>query len=80
MKNRVSARAYAAEIGRHEETVTKWCRNAALPKEKRKKGLPPMVAKRVGRDWQIDVAATERAQSIECGTALEKELARKSLL
>lgn len=76
---RVSARAYAAQIGMHEETVTKWCRNARKPVNERNQKLPPVVAKRVGRDWQIDVEATERAQSLECGTALEKELTRKNL-
>jgi len=79
MTPRISAREYAALIGKHEDTVQAWCRNASLPKSGRNASLPPVKAIRRGRDWAIDVDATERAQSIECGTGLEKETARKSL-
>lgn len=75
----MSVRDYAQREGVHEEIVTKWCRNAALPPEKRNKRFPAMKAKRRGRDWRIDLEGTELAQSLQSGTSIEKEAAKRSI-
>lgn len=77
---RLTAKQYAELIGAHDETIARWCRNAAKPDPLRNKSLPPIVARKLGRDWKIDVAATERVQSLTCGTALERELVKNGLM
>jgi hypothetical protein len=76
---RLSARAYAAEIGVHEDTVQSWCRNSMLPNSGRNKALPPIVARRIGRNWQINVEKTELAQSLVCGNPAERDIAKREM-
>lgn len=74
---RLTARAYAAESGVHEDTVQAWCRNSMLPADKQNKALPPIVARRIGNKWQIHVEKTDLLQSVCCGNPTERELAKK---
>jgi hypothetical protein len=78
ISQRLSAKAYAASIGVHEYTVQAWCRNSMKPEAERNKALPPVVARKRGRTWEIDVEATERLTSLKCGNPTERELARKA--
>lgn len=64
---RISARAYAKLVGRHEDTVQAMCRQGKLK------------ARKSGNTWEIDVAASERALSLRYGNTLERELAKKAL-
>lgn len=77
---RLSARAYAASVGLHEDTVQTWCRNSMLPDSDRNKSLPPVVARRIGKSWQINVEATDRAQSLVCGNPAERGLAKRGTI
>lgn len=77
--SRVSAKQYAQSIGKHEDTVQAWCRNAALLPKDRNPDLPAMKAIKRGRDWAIDVEATELAQSLQGGTVLEQEAAKRAI-
>lgn len=74
---RITASKYAAKRGLHYETVMRWCRNMLLG-EQRNKRMPAMVARKVGRDWRIDEAATEHMQAVSSGNPIERDLARKS--
>lgn len=65
MSRRISARAWAAQNGVHEDTAQKMCRDGKL------------VARRIGRNWQIDAEASERLLSRSYGNVAEKELLRK---
>jgi len=64
---RISARDYAKRTGRHEITVQRMCRAGKLK------------ARRVGRNWEIDVEASERSLSLRFGNPLERELTKKAL-
>lgn len=50
-----------------------------LPAGERNPNLPPMVARKRGRAWAIDVDATERAQMAAGGNPIERDLLRASL-
>jgi len=77
---RLTAQAYAAQIGIHAETVKRWCRNSMLPEPERNKALPPMVCRRVGKSWQIAVEKTELAMSLICGNPAERSLAKRGAI
>lgn len=68
MTRRISARAYAALTGVHEDTVQRKCRDGLL------------VARRSGNArsrWQIDVEQSERLLSLKFGNAAERDLVRR---
>jgi len=65
MTRRESSTAFAARIGKSPFTVRKMCRDGKL------------IARRVGRDWQIDADASEKLLSLKYGNAAERDLARK---
>lgn len=77
---RLSARKYAETLGLHEDTVQSWCRNSMLPEKDRNLSLPAIVARRVGRKWQIHVEKTELALSLMGGNATERSLAKRGML
>lgn len=64
---RLSAREYAQQVGKHAKTIQRMCRRGALK------------ARRVGRSWEIDVAASERLLSLKFGNSLEREMTKKNL-
>ena len=66
LPSRVSVEEYARMKGLHVVTVRNQCRAGETVK-----------ARRVGRSWEIDIAATDRLQSIKGGNALERTLAIK---
>lgn len=74
LNKRVSARAYAARIGVHEDTVQAWCRRSRDKKTPPEKRMP-VVAIKIGRTWMIDVSATDRNLAVQYGTASEKTAA-----
>ena len=76
--SRLTATEYADKIKRHVNTVLLWLANSLKPASERNSSLPPIVARKVGRDWRIDVEATERAQALRCGNALERDLTRRA--
>jgi hypothetical protein len=65
MSARISAREWASQNGVHEDTAQKMCRDGKL------------VARRIGRNWQIDPVASERLLSRSFGNVAERELLRK---
>jgi|GEM_PF-2168229 len=76
MSPRVTAQAYAEMIGMSHLTVERWCKNMLLPEGERNPNLPPMVARKRGRSWAIDVEATERAQVAVGGNPIERDMLR----
>jgi hypothetical protein len=64
---RISAREYAEIVQKHEKTVQRMCRAGKLK------------ARRVGRSWEIDVAASERLLSLKFGNSLEREMTKKGM-
>lgn len=63
--SRVTVAEFAASNDRHIKTVQGMCRKGVL------------VARQVGRTWQIDAAASDRGLSLKYGNAAERDLARR---
>lgn len=63
----MSAEEWARTFNHNLLTVQRWCREGVL------------VARKVGRRWQIDVVASDRALSIKFGNKAEKERVLRGL-
>lgn len=64
---RISAREYAKREGKCDKTIYRMCRAGILK------------ARKVGRDWEIDIAGSERSLNLKFGNSLEKEMTKKNL-
>ena len=77
---RQTPRQFAEKVGVKEATVRAWLRNAMKPESERNKSLPPIIARRMGRQWQIAVEKTELAMSLCCGNPTEKALVKRGMI
>lgn len=64
---RISASDYAKRIGKHPDTIQRWCQNKLIPNFK------------VGRSYEIDPEAADRHLRLKYGNEPERELAKKHL-
>jgi hypothetical protein len=75
MKRFYSCREFAEMHGIKEGTAQRWCLNTTLPQGQRQ-NLPPVVCRKVGKQWFIDQAATETLHVAKFGNSLTKANAK----
>jgi len=76
--SRMTLAEYAESVNRHPDRVQAWCRNAVAGYPNKR--LPKISARKMGRDWMIDIEGTERAQALASKNPHQRDSVRKKHL
>lgn len=75
MSDYISDEDFAPTVPCHIKTLQRWCRNSMKTPKERDKKMPPVVCRRIGRKWQINAEATQKAMSIALGNSAARDIA-----